>query len=55
MTTHTAKASNANDLARAPSTTRANDPARLTLTDLDAITGGGGPAGVNPSRSTLRS
>jgi hypothetical protein len=54
MTTHTVKASNTNDLARAPSTTRANDPTPLTQTDLDAVAAGGGGAGINPSRGNPR-
>jgi hypothetical protein len=53
MTTRTLTAPRTNEPAHVPANL-AGDSALLTETDLDAVAGGGGPAGANPSRGTLR-
>ena len=54
MTTNTGWASSTNALALRPAATHAAGSIRLTLTELDAVTAAGGPAGVNPSRNQPR-
>ena len=54
MTTRTHNARTIDETARVPAVARAGDPSLLTQTELDAVAGGGGPAGANPSRGNPR-
>jgi hypothetical protein len=53
MSTRSVMASTTNGPARMAAVS-AGDPSLLTRTELDAAAGGGGPAGVNPSRNGIR-
>ena len=54
MTSLAVTASSTNEPAHLKATIRAGDPTVLTRTELDAVAGGGGGAGINPSRNGLR-